>query len=260
MAIVDDRSTGGELTCHVALSPDAQWVAAANYGDGSVAVYPLGADGIPAAEAQVLRHAGSGPVPDRQAGPHCHQVTFDGMMLTVTDLGADRIRRHVLDGTQWVPASVGDVALEAGSGPRHQVIDGDLRYVVGELGGAVMCYRVEATTGAWTEVGRAATTEHDGENLPSHIVLRDGHLYVGNRGADTIAVLTVADGVPALLGETPTGGVWPRHFAFVDSRIVVANERSHELTVLDVPAGSPLPVASGVVLRTGSPTCVLPLS
>jgi len=258
--VLDDRPTGGTETCHVAVSPDQRWLATANYGDGSLSAFPLGTDGVPTADAQVHKHSGSGPVADRQDGPHCHQVTFDGMLLTVTDLGADRIRRYVLDGGTWVAAPVGDVVLTAGMGPRHQVIDGDLRHVVGELGGHVTSYRVDAGTGAWTEVGTARTTSYDGISFPSHIVLHDGHLYIGNRGADTVGVLRVDDGVPVFVGEIVTGGTWPRHFALVDDRILVANERSHDVTVLELVAGDPVPHASGVRLMTGSPTCILPLT
>ncbi len=259
LSVVDDRLTGGTETCHVAVSPDERWVATANYGDGSLSVFALGDDGIPRAEPQVLRHSGSGPVADRQEGPHCHQVTFDGTLLTVTDLGADRIHRYVCDGTAWVAAPAGDVVLAPGTGPRHQVVDGDLRHVVGELDGRVTSYRVDAATGQWTELGTARTTSYDGISYPSHVVLHGGHLYVGNRGADTISVLLLEDDRPVFVGEVVTGGTWPRHFAVVGDRIVVANERSYDVTVLAIVDG-PVPRATGSRLATGSPTCILPVA
>jgi 6-phosphogluconolactonase (cycloisomerase 2 family) len=258
LSVLDDRSTGGTETCHVAVSPDLRWVAVANYGDGSLAAFAIADDGVPVGPPQVLRHSGGGPVSGRQEGPHCHQVTFDGMLLTVTDLGADRIRRYVLDGSTWVVAPGGDVVLRPGTGPRHQVVDGDLRHVVGELDGHVTSFRVDAGSGLWTELGSAATTTYDGISFPSHVVLHRGHLYIGNRGADTISVLRVEDGRPVYVGETATGGTWPRHFALVGERVVVANERSHELTVLDIPADGPVPRPSTARLGTGSPTCIVP--
>ena len=258
LTVVDDRPTGGTETCHVAVSPDARWLATANYGDGSLSAFALGDDGMPTTQAQVMHHTGGGPVADRQEGPHCHQVTFDGELLTVTDLGADRIRRYVLDGDTWVPSPAGDVVLTPGTGPRHQVVDGDLRHVVGELRGHLSTYRVDAATGAWTELGTAKTTSYDGISYPSHVVLDGGHLYVGNRGADTISVLRLEDDRPAFVGEIVTGGTWPRHFALTAGRILVANERSHDVTVLALTAGDPVPHATGERLVTGSPTCIVP--
>ncbi|NJP73707.1 lactonase family protein [Streptomyces sp. C1-2] len=49
----------------------------ANYGSGSVSVMPLASDGSPRTVSDVHRHAGSGPDPDRQSGPHAHQVLPD---------------------------------------------------------------------------------------------------------------------------------------------------------------------------------------
>ena len=51
-------------------------------------------------------------------------------------------------------------------------------------------------------------------------------------------------GRPEYIGETATGGVWPRHFALIGESIVVANERSHELTVLPLSGQNPLPAGA----------------
>jgi 6-phosphogluconolactonase (cycloisomerase 2 family) len=79
----------------------------ANDENGSLVAFPLSADGIPAADAQVMRHSGGGPDIDRQSGPHFHQVTFDAELLTVTDLGTGAVHRYVLHGATWVPAPEG---------------------------------------------------------------------------------------------------------------------------------------------------------
>lgn len=252
-----ERSTEGSSPCHVAVSADTAgdfWLAVANYGDGSLFVVGLGDDGLPGRDSQVLRHTGSGPHEQRQEGPHCHQAVFDGDLLMVTDLGTDRVHRYVREGRTWVPALVGPAELRSGSGPRHMVVDGSFRYVVGELDSTVTCYRVDAF-GSWGEVSRASSTATPEGCQPSHIVLHEGRLIVANRGPDTLAVMTVDEGLLALLGEVPTGGRWPRHFALVGESIVVANERSDSLTTFALTAGSPLPEHVGA-LATGSPTCV----
>lgn len=243
LAPLDARPALGAHPCHVAVSPAADWVATANFGDGTVSVFPLDRDGRPAAAAEVLRHPG--------AEPHCHQIVFHAGAMLVTDLGTDRVYRYVTEGGRWVAQS--PAVVRAGSGPRHLVVDGPLRCVVGECDVSVTTYR-ERADGSWEEVGHVATTRSRDACLPSHLVLHDGLLYVANRGPDTIATFSLDDGRPVLVSEIETGGAWPRHFALVDDTLVVANERSHELTVLDL--------ASGAVRRrvtSGSPTCVVPL-
>lgn len=256
--VVDDRPTGGDHPCHVALSPDLAWAAVANYGDGSLAMVPLGADGVPTSDPHVLRHSGSGPVPDRQDGPHCHQVTFDGDMVTVTDLGADRVRRYVLGDNGWSSAAGGDAVLRSGSGPRHQVVDGDRRFVTGELDSTITAYRVDEA-GVWQEVASAPSTSHGGTCYPSHVQLHAGHLYVGNRGPDTVAVFRLDGDQPVLVDEVESGGEWPRHFAIVGDRVLVANERSSTVTALPIPTGAVVPSAAAEILPSGSPTCIVAL-
>jgi 6-phosphogluconolactonase len=253
---IDARPALGSYPCHVAVSQAGDWLATANYGDGSASVMPLGVDGRPTADAQLLVHTGSGPRSDRQSGPHCHQVIFDGVVLLLTDLGTDRVHRYVRDGAGWVPAAHGPATLRAGSGPRHLVVDGPYRHVVGELDATVTSYRV-GDNGSWHEVGHALTTAAAGECAPSHIVLHDGVLYVANRGPDTIATFSVDDGQPVLLGEVATGGSWPRHFELVGDKLVVANERSDELTMLTVTPGAGVPGPVSGRVATGSPTCVV---
>ncbi len=255
---LDERTTGGSSPCHVAVSSDTSgdlWLAVANYGDGSLMVVALADDGLPTGDSQVLRHAGSGPHAERQTSPHCHQVVFDGDLLMVTDLGTDRVHRYVREGRIWVPALVGPAELRAGSGPRHMVADGTSRYVVGELDSSVTCYRVDSL-GAWVEVSRVTTTANPAGCQPSHLVMHEGRLIVANRGPDTLAFLTVDEGVLALVAEVPTEGHWPRHFAVVGETIVVANERSHALTAFAFApeTGLPVHVAS---LASGTPTCVV---
>lgn len=254
--VLDQRPSGGTHPCHVAVSADGRWAGVAHYGDGAAALWPLGPDGVPAGPAQLLGHDGRGPDPIRQAGPRAHQIVFAGDLLLVVDLGSDTVHRYLLVDGRWVPADGGPARLRPGCGPRHLVTDGARRWVVGELDATVTSYR-EEPSGRWQELGSCPSTGRatDGPAYPSHIGLRDGHLYVGNRGADSIAVFAVGDGAPELVGEVATGGSWPRHFAFTEAAIVVANEKSDELTWLPLDQG-PIPGAVSGRVPIGSPSCV----
>lgn len=255
LRLVDTREAGGSLPCHVAIERTGRTLAVAGYGDGSLSIFALDARGVPG-ERQVFHHQGSGPDQERQERAHCHQVTF-GAGISVTDLGADRIRRYLHAGDTWSVAPAGDVVLRAGSGPRHIAVDGHFRYVVNELAPGVTSYRVDAGTGRWEEIDRAAYPGDASTCLPSHVLLHQGFLYVANRIADTLSVIQVVDGMLTAVAEVPTGGGWPRHFDRFGNVIVVANERSDSLNSLLLTAEDPVPALTAHRATTGAPTCVV---
>lgn len=248
--LLGEYPSGGSLPCHLALDPECRWLAIANYGDGTVTAYRLGEDGMPEPGPLMFPHEGRGPHLDRQEGPHAHQAVFgpDGV-LYVTDLGTDEVRRF-LPGMR--PHPEGPVRLASGSGPRHFLHHEGHWYVTGELDGSVRVYDA-----GWREAGAVRASGTAGENLPSHIALSaDGrHLYVANRGPDTLAVFDVDGPRLTMVAEVPSGGRWPRHFAVDGDRLYVANQRSDSVAVLALTDGLPEP--TGLSLAVGTPSCVL---
>jgi 6-phosphogluconolactonase (cycloisomerase 2 family) len=95
-------------------------------------------------------------------------------------------------------------------------------------------------------------------NDPSHIQLSAdrAHLYVANRGRDTIGVFAVGpDGGIELVQERATEGHWPRHFTLHGDRLYVANQLSHRVCVFAVQHA-----AIGELLQSvdiASPACLL---
>ncbi|ETK37276.1 lactonase family protein [Microbispora sp. ATCC PTA-5024] len=245
-----EHPSGGSYPCHLAVDPAAEWLAVANYGDGTVAAYRLGGDGMPQPGPVLFPNEGGGPDPDRQEGPHAHEAVFgpDGV-LHVTDLGTDEIRRFL---PGMVPHPGGPVRLAPGSGPRHFVHHRDLWYVTGELDGMVRVYDA-----GWREVGGAAASTSGGRNQPSHIAPSpDGrYLYVGNRGPDTVSVFEPDGARLELVAEVPAGGRWPRHFGVTPDSLYVAAQRSGEVTAMELKDGVPQPGERA--LEVGTPSCVL---
>ncbi|MGP3954932.1 lactonase family protein [Nonomuraea sp. 3N208] len=238
---LDERPSEGSLPCHVAVDPTGILLAAANYGDGTAILYRLDERGAFDGDPIVLRHKGSGPDAERQAGPHAHQAVFHDGLLHVSDLGTDEIRRYRYDGTAVEP-----IVLYPGTGPRHFAFAGSRLYVAGELDG-----NVTLIDGEWRTV--APASRHEGENYPSHLQLEGDLVYVGNRGPNTISVLRAAD--LSLVAEVPSGGDWPRHFAIDGDRMYVANQRSNTVTVFALRDGVPEP--TGEAYEAESPACVL---
>ena len=158
----------------------------------------------------------------------------------------------------------GATVVAAGTGPRHAVVPPSGRwYVAAELGSAVLALHRDTATGRLAQTaGPTAATAYDVDgNLPSAIVLAgDGrHLYVANRGANTVATFAIGDdGVPRMRGEVDCGGDWPRDIVIADNVLFVANQRSHTVVGFRLDSDSALPQRTGDVAEIGSPTCLVP--
>lgn len=258
------QSTGGAEPCHLAVLPDGAHLVAANYGGGSVAVFPLDPQGSPGERTDLVVHEGHGPDPERQEWAHTHMVSPGsgrGPLLAV-DLGTDSVYRYDLDGAsgRLVPRRP-RIRTAPGTGPRHLARhpDGRRCYLVGELDASVVAYEL-TDDGALHQRGRVEASERTGHVQPSEVaVAPDGRfLYVANRGVGTLAVFTLAGELPELVAEVDTGGEWPRHFALVGDHLYVADERADMVRVFrrDADTGVPAPVGEPVLVP--SPTCVLP--
>ncbi|MDT0304076.1 lactonase family protein [Streptomonospora wellingtoniae] len=258
--------TGGGSPCHVLVHPEGRHVVAANYADGRVSVHPLDGAGALREAVAVLEHTGHGPNPARQEGPHAHSsaIAPGGRHLLVADLGTDELRCYPFDARSADPVGPLSVAarLTPGAGPRHMAVhpDGHI-YVAAELDSRVHVLSCDPERARAVPVADAAASGHEGPNHPGEIALSpDGRLvYVSNRGADTIATFEITGGGTGLrrIAETPCGGVWPRHFALTDGHIVVANQKSAELSTLRLDAHG-VPADTGHRLAVGAPACVLP--
>lgn len=220
--------SGGVGPCHLAL--DSGTLAAANYENGTVALFALNDEGRPQGTPRVFQHKGNGSDADRQKGPHAHWVGFAHGRLYAADLGADRIFTY---------STTVDAAYVAppGSGPRQLAFHPRLpvAYLVSELASTLTVLRV-GEDGALIAARILTTLPPDaGESLGGAIRLSDdaSRLYVSNRGHDSIAAFAVQqDGDITLLSHTPTGGSSPRFLLLADGHLLVAHEKSGGVTLL----------------------------
>lgn len=239
---LDVQPSGGDHPCHLAIAEDGRWLAVANYGTGSVAVLPIGDDGRLGPIASAAQHAGSGPNPQRQEGPHAHASVFtpDGGFVVVADLGIDRLVVYRFDADTGELARHGAVATNPGAGPRSLTFHQDQQhlFVANELDSTLTVLEWQAASGRLRPLQTVSTVPPGtARNAVGHLaVSRSGrHVYVSNRGHDSLAVSTFE--ATHRLGPIvvrPCGGEWPRGLAPApDSRhIVVANRHSNTITVL----------------------------
>lgn len=183
----------------------------------------------------------------------------DGRILT-TDLGLDVVRIWRHDPLQGL-VRAGFVTLPYESGPRHLALHHDGRVLV------VTEYSVEVFTLAPNEEGgfdivhsTPAIEGGRGEgDTAAHIELSadSTRAYVGVRGSNRIAVLTVDDDGAHPVEATPSGGDWPRHHLVHDGLLRVAHERSNEVTTFALDAATGLIGEPLDSLEVGSPTCLV---
>jgi len=238
--------THGTAPCHVALDPRGEFLVVSNYGSGTAAVWPL-TDGLPTADAQVLRLSGSGPVRGRQEGPHAHSAMFDpaGERFYVQDLGTDRLWGFALDRRARVarPLDPPWTSLPPGSGPRHLAFHprGPWAYVIDELNSTVVALAWDRATGRLAPFQTVATlpadapAPRDNSCADIHVSPDGAFLYGSNRGHDSLAVwrIAAADGRLAPVQHVPSGGGHPRNFALSpDGRWLLCANRDADNVVV----------------------------
>ncbi|MFF5766144.1 lactonase family protein [Streptomyces tanashiensis] len=251
---------------HLALA--AGHLLTANYTSGSVTALPLAGDGTARPASAVLRHEGSGPVADRQGGPHAHQVLPDpsGDWVVSVDLGTDSVRICALDPATGELRLHGETALRPGTGPRHLAFHpaGTHAYVLNELEPTLTVCRWDGARGALEPLGETPVVPEGttGPSYPSEVVVApDGRfLWAAVRGDDTLAVLALgADGAEArLVATVPCGGTWPRDLTLDPSgrRLYAANERSGDVTWFTLDPDTGIPSRAGAI-EAPAASCVV---
>ncbi|HEX6754714.1 MAG TPA: lactonase family protein [Mycobacteriales bacterium] len=263
--------SGGAGPVYTDLDRTGRWLLTANYDSGSVAVNAVRPDGAIGERTALVQHTGSGPVPGEQAGPHPHMTVPDrtGERVLVPDKGTDTVHVYRLDGRRGLLCRQAMLAMPPASGPRHLVFhpSGEAVFLVNELSSTVSTLAYDVRTGALSIVGTTRTVGSDVPvSFPSAIVLsRDAHhLYVANRGADTISVLRVRRSGVELLDTVPVaddglGAQYPWDLALSpDGRYLwSADTGGQALVTFRVEAQGAVLRRTGAVLATPTPTRIL---
>ena len=130
----------------------SSFILTADYSGGSVSVFPV-ADGVIRNRCQQLVFEGCGPVTDRQASSHVHQVRIlpgNKEYVLASDLGADMIHVLKFTGNKEPFIHTNDIKCPCGSGPRHMEFskDGNILYCITELSGEILVYDITNEDGA----------------------------------------------------------------------------------------------------------------
>ncbi|MEV4636755.1 lactonase family protein [Actinoplanes sp. NPDC049548] len=250
LGVLNTVATGGG-PAHLAVHPGGSFLFVSLYGAGAVVTHPIDADGTVGA-ATDIRPQGTEGHPS-----HAHQVVIDplGSYVLAVDLGRDSVFTYTLDAQAGKLTEVARTAMATGSGPRHLAFhpSGEVAYVAGEHDSTVTVCRWSDGVLKPGQVIAAApdtgVTNHPGEIAVSP----DGrHVYVSNRGTNTVAVFATGDDGTRLerVAAPACGGNWPRHLALDPTGrwLYVANQRSGTVTWLPVRDGIPGPAAGSLAV------------
>jgi len=261
--------TGGVNGVHLALDPSGRFLLVANYASGSVALLPIGPDGVPGGFVQCLDLPGAaGPHRTEQASAHPHQIMFEpsGRFALVPDKGLDRIFVLSLDAERGRLSIATETAMRPGAGPRHLAFHPSLpmAFAVNEIDSTVATCRWDAESGRLTPIHLVSCLPPDffGASTAAAILVTPcgRFVYASNRGQDGIARFAFDAEAGRLdpLGWTQSGGHDPRFMCLSPdgSRLLVANEQSDMIATLNIDPKSGDLARFGDSLRQASPCTI----
>ena len=270
LTFLNEVASRGADPCYVTVDRTGKYVLVANYTGGSVAVFPVLADGKLGEASAFVQHTGHGPNAERQEGPHAHSIDLspNNRFAMVDDLGLDKLLVYKFDSTKGslTPNDPPFTKVEAGAGPRHFVLrpDGKFVYVIAEMGHTVTVFLNDAANGKLRVVQTVPTLPKDfkGRNDDAEIQVHPSgrFLYASNRGEDTIVVYAIdgAKGTLTQVASIPTGGKEPRSFEIdpTGTLLFAENQNSNNIVIFKIDQKTGNLTPTGKVLEVASPVCL----
>lgn len=273
LAPINTSPTGGGGGAHVGIHPSGKFLLTAQYGGGSVALFPLDGSGR-LGTAKLTQHTGGSRVdPKRQEAPHPHYCGFspDGRFALVPDLGLDGIVIYRVN--LEVPAIErhGFAASQPGGGPRHLRFspDGKFIYLLNELTSTVTTFAWDAAAGTARQLTTvpALTAEMKAKeafNSAAEILVHPSgrFVYYSNRGHDSVTVFRANPATAAVevIQVQPVRGAFPRNINLAPGAgwLLAAGADSNTVSVHRVnPDTGELTYQTKGVINVPAPICIV---
>ena len=269
LTFINKQKVNGESPCYITVDKKNNWIFTANYTSGNISSLPINKDGSLSEVKQLIQHAGSSIVKDRQSIAHAHTVvlTPNNKFLVATDLGTDKIKFYSFSSKQkqnpLTIDSTNDIICEAGSGPRHLAFSKNKRmmYAINELNGTITVYKYRnATTQLLQKISTDTSNALDKGSADIHLSNDEKFLYASNRGSyNNIAIYSIDDlGKLKFIALQSTLGKTPRNFVIdpTDNFLLVANQNSDNIIVFKRNKETGLLQETGVEIKVGTPVCL----
>jgi 6-phosphogluconolactonase len=270
LTFLNEVPSRGADPCYLTVDKTGKYVLVANYAGGSLAVFPVLADGKLGEASTLLQHTGHGTNPERQEKAHVHSVDLsrDNRFAMVDDLGLDQLFVYKFDGATGTltPNDPPFAKFAPGAGPRHFVLSptGKFAYVIAEMQSTVTAFSNDERAGTLHRLQTISTLPKGfaGQNDDAEIEIDPSgkFLYASNRGSDTVTVFAIdpRKGTLTPLESTPTQGKVPRSFEIDQTGkfLFAANQKSDNIVVFRIDPKTGHLTPTGKVLDVGSPVCV----
>jgi len=270
LTFLNEVPSGGSGPCHLTVDKTGKYVVVANYGGGSLAVFPISGDGRLGNATAFVQHKGASVNPQRQEGPHVHSVYMspDNRYVISADLGLDEVFIYRFDASKGTltPNIPPSATVASGAGPRHFAFhpNGKFGYVIDEMQSTITEFSYVPASGSLDLLQPVSTLPPDfkGDSTGAEIEVHPSgkFLYASNRGLDSIAVFSVNSrkGILTLLAQADTLGKTPRSFSIdpTGSYLFVANQDSDNVVQFRINPNTGLLTPTGQVLQVPSPVCV----
>ncbi len=274
LSLLNSEIISDGAAAHISVHPSGKFLLTAQYGGGSVALFPLDKDGRVLPCKQVIEHEGaSGVDPKRQAKPHPHWTGFspDGRFALVPDLGLDQIVIYKIQSDQASIKQAGAAQSTPGGGPRHMKFSVDEKYIflINELTLSLSTFAYDADSGraellATTPTLSPTMKAQSEVNTGSEVLVHPNgqYVYAANRGHDSVTAFQVdpETGHLYVVDNEPIRGAWPRNINMDASGrwLLAAGAHSDTVTVFAIdPESGGLTFQEGSAIEVPSPICVL---
>jgi 6-phosphogluconolactonase (cycloisomerase 2 family) len=274
-------SSAGAAPAFVSVHPSGKFVFAANFGGGTVTVFPVAANGALSGASDVrpsvgARHRaravddppGQFALSDHD-GPHPHMVAPDpsGQFVIANDAGLDLtlVWRFDAQAGRLLPAEVPVIAAPSGSAPRHFVFhpNGRVFYNLYEHDAKVVVYDYDGATGRMRHKQTIPATPQRfaGSILSSAIrMTMDGRfLYVANRLHSGLCAFAAApDGLLRVIADTWAHADSPRSIAIdpASGMLFSCNQKGDSITSFRINASNGTLQFTGRYEPLGSPAFI----
>ncbi|MCB1120217.1 MAG: beta-propeller fold lactonase family protein [Verrucomicrobiae bacterium] len=274
LTFVNAKNIGDGGAAHVSVHPSQKFLMTAQYGGGSVAVFPLHSDGSLYDRSQLIEHqGGSGVVEGRQDSPHPHYVGWaqDGRYAFVPDLGLDKIMIYKVNEKNASISEHGFAQSVPGGGPRHMKfsVDGKHIFLLNELALSVTTFAYDAkagtterktTTPALTEEEKARQAFNSSAEILVHP--NGKFVYSSNRGDDTVSLYWAnkESGHLARKDVENVRGAFPRNINLDPTAkwLLAAGQQSNTIAVFAVDQKSGEMIhQTGNNINVPGPICIL---
>ncbi len=270
LTLLNQQSTRGDGPCHIDVDRHNKVVLVANYGGGSVAAFPVHANGGIGPATSFYQHEGKSLDPGRQEGPHAHCFRLDAAnrYAFACDLGLDRVFVYRVDLKRATvePNDPPYAEVPSGSGPRHiaLTLNNHFAYVCNEMLSTVTAFTYDAVHGRLSPIQTLSTLPRDfhGENSTAEIETSpDGRfVYVSNRGHNSIAIFAIDTKTGRLtpVGHQSTEGKTPRCFKLdpAGDFMIAANQDTGNIVSFRVDRQTGKLTPTGHSVDVSMPVCI----